>query len=166
MNFVDIYKYNVNDLLRIETEKYIHQCYVKYKTEDRIMINSNYPYVTTTTYYNDEFNSIDYYYSKVISISKINEFLYKNTKYCYFNKEVLIKNNLWNEFKKFDGVKGIITNVSNDIDTTFRLYITFNNSDSKYNHIEIIPIVDAEKIYKPKTKVLDEKIILKFDEFC
>ena len=71
MNFVDIYKYNVNDLLRIETEKYIHQCYVKYKTEDRIMINSNYPYVTTTTYYNDEFNSIDYYYSKVISISKI-----------------------------------------------------------------------------------------------
>ena len=164
MTFADLYKYNVNDLLKIETTNHIHQCYVRHKGDDYIRITSYYPIFVETTYYNN--SRIEFYDYDIISISKINEFLYNNSKYCYLNKEVMIKNNQWNDFKKYDGIKGEILYISNDLDRTYRIDIKFNDYQSKYNHIEIIPIVDSEKIYKPKTKVLDEKIIIKFDDFC
>ena len=71
MTFKDIYNYNIEDLLKIDTTKFVYSAYVLYKDKDNIFIEYQVPIVKREFYnrYNNKELKIEN--SKIIKIDPV-----------------------------------------------------------------------------------------------
>ena len=164
MNFADIYKYYIDDHLIIETNILFYSGIVSRKNENSITINGKYyKYFNITFNRNDIIFKINY--SDIISIKLFKTRNYQVGSNVILNKQVFIKNELWGSYSQFENIVGKITEINTDPYTEYAYRCSFKDNSNVYDIIEIIPYFDAKKMYEPKKRKVDEKMITKFDKF-
>lgn len=165
MIFNDINKYNINDLLKIETLNKVYQGYIYDKYTNNLTLQIVYPTRILERYnINDNELSIEHGI-KIISIELIDKDDFNINNKIILNKHNLIKNNLYNEFKIYDNIIGTIINISNlsNLNEPFPIRCKFNENENVFNYTEL-DFNLSKNMYKPRKRIY-ENTIIKYNDF-
>jgi hypothetical protein len=162
MIFNDLYKYEIDDFLKIETNRYIYCAYVHGKAEDVISIIFTHPSEYNKDYFKSERKLEVGYAEEILSIKQINMNIFRIGNHYEINKRVFKKNGPIDYIEKYGDLQLKLVYIDNHIRASYPFSLVKPNDTHRIAFSPVELLLCSKDMYKPRIKVNE---VFKFNNF-